>query len=121
MLSITFDNFSIRFGKRVLFDAVRGRLVWDSPGVIGLMGPSGSGKSTLINALLTHRYQRPIPGLQVEPGEVAMVSVPQQPVIYPQLSVDATCGEVPRVVRPGAVRATRRNASTPAGAERGKD
>ena len=98
---IEFDNFSVRFGKRALFDGVTGSVAWQvgGSGVIGLMGPSGSGKTTLLNALLTHRYLRRVPGLAIAPAELAIAHIPQQPVLYPHLSVEANARMFERVGR----------------------
>lgn len=51
------------------------------------MGPSGSGKTTLAKSIIESHYDRPIAGLSVSQASAVISYLPQNSVLFPDLSV----------------------------------
>jgi ABC-type nitrate/sulfonate/bicarbonate transport system ATPase subunit len=91
MLSVEFLDCSLALGSRLILKNLTARFEWDSSDesarIIGLMGPSGSGKTTLAKSIMDSRYDRPIAGLSVSQTSAVISYLPQNSVLFPDLSV----------------------------------
>jgi ABC-type glutathione transport system ATPase component len=89
MLSVDLVDCNIAIGSRLILENVSARFEWSprhAGQVIGLMGPSGSGKTTLARAILDARYEKALKGLSIEPAEAVVTYLPQNPVLFTDLT-----------------------------------
>lgn len=91
MLSVELLNCSLALGSRLILENLTTCFEWDSSDgaarIIGLMGPSGSGKTTLAKSIVDSHYDRPITGLAVSQASAVISYLPQNSVLFPDLSV----------------------------------
>ena len=91
MLSVEFLDCSLALGSRLILQNLTARFEWDASDeaarIIGLMGPSGSGKTTLAKSIMDTHYDRKIAGLSVSQASAVISYLPQNSVLFPDLSV----------------------------------
>ena len=91
MLSVKLLDCSLALGSRLILQNLTACFEWnpsdEAARIIGLMGPSGSGKTTLARSIVESHYDRSIPGLSVSQASAVISYLPQNAVLFPDLSV----------------------------------